>query len=458
MMPNKWFINIIVLMIFIISSLINAEERSKVSITIYKNNLAVIKEIRKFDLKKGICEFNISDIPDNIDPTSILVRPVENIRDIQLLEKEYNYNVINSKDILENNIGKDAEISVQGDKVLKGKLMKSTEREFIIKDNLENLIIIDKNKVVNIAFPSENENLLTKPVLKFVVNSAVAKKIEFSISYFTESIGWKAAYLAFLQDDEKVMEIFPFAVINNETGINYNNSEIKLISGEIKRAGREPIIGPRAMGMGLRKEAIATVPRFEEKEIFEYYSYTLDKKTDLLRKCIKDILLMPAKKVNVSKKYIYDGARNGEKVLVNFNFKNTKPGGFGSPLPSGDIGIFKTENDNFLVLLGQYHINAAPVGKEVNLQAGVAFDIKGQRIQKEITKISRTEREEVFQITIKNSKNTKENVTVVEHPYGEWKIIESSHEYFKKDVQNLEFKLQVNPSSEETLIYKIRYK
>ncbi len=457
MIKNKNITNIIFLLTFITYFITSAQERPKVFLTIYKNNLTVVKEIRRFDLKKGLHKYNISNLPNQIDPSSILIKPVKYVDDIQLIEKQYNYDVISGKSILEDNLDKECEIFVQGDKVFKGRLIKTTESEFILKDNLGNIILIEKNKIVNLTIPSKNENLLIKPELTFVVNSSIEKEVDFEVSYLTQNIGWKAKYIAFLQEDEKTIEIYPFSIINNRTGIIYENSEIKLISGEINRLNQQPVFKGRAMGMTLQKES-ADVPQFEEKEVFEYYSYTLDKKTDIYNNRIKEILLMPERKVNVEKKYIYDGARNGERVLVSFNFINTKLKGFGTAIPSGDIELFKVEDDNFLILLGQYQISDTPIGKEVNIQAGVVFDLKGERIQKEMIRISRTERKEVYQITIKNSKDTQEEITILEHPYGEWKIIKSTHEYIKKDLKNLEFKLQVNPHSEEILSYTIRYR
>lgn len=448
--------NIIFLVTVSLPAVILSEENSKLLLTIYKDNLAVIKEIRKFGVEKGLNKLRIDNIPEKIDPSSIIIKPVEPSNDIELIEKQYNYNIIEPRNFLEKNIGKDINVLIQGDIVFRGRLVKTSEKEIIIKDQSDNLLLIYRDKIININLSSEDESLLSKPVIDFFVNSKIEREVEFEISYLTENISWKAKYLSFLQDNENVMEIYPFAVINNRAGINYKDAEIKLISGEISRITQPPLLRPRALGV-LSKETVQ-VPQFEEKGVFEYYSYTLNKEIDLFDNSIKEFLLIPQKEVSVTKNYIYDGARNGESVIVNFIFKNTKSDGFGSPIPSGEMKIFKVEKDNFLVLLGEYPIGSAPVGKEVNIQAGIVFDITGERIQKEIKRISSREREEIYQITVMNSKDTQEEVTIVEHPTGDWNIIESTHEYIKKDVRNIEFKLKLKPSSEETLNYTIRYR
>ncbi len=63
-------------------------------ITIYGDGFAVIKEIRTFQVKKGLQELKIHEMPDKIDPSSIIIEPI-NTENIQLIEKKYNYDIKN---------------------------------------------------------------------------------------------------------------------------------------------------------------------------------------------------------------------------------------------------------------------------------------------------------------------------------------------------------------------------
>ena len=272
----------------------------------------------------------------------------------------------------------------------------------------------------------------------------------------TNKLGWKTHYVGFLNDNE--LELYPFAIIDNKTRVSFADAKIKLISGEINRADtRQRRAGGRAFAMSLEKQS-AQAPQFEEKSVFEYYSYTLDKKVNVPIRSIQEMLLIPEKKVKIRKYYVYDGSRSGEKVITYFNYKNSKSGGFGVPLPSGTASIFQVEKDDFLVLLGEFTMNATPVGKEVDIQTGVAFDLTGKRIQKEIKRISRTQREEIYEITVKNAKKTPVEVKIIEHLYGDWNISQSSHTYNKKDSHTVEFQLNIAPSSESVLLYTVRIK
>lgn len=120
--------NIIFLVTISLPAVILSEENSKLLLTIYKDNLAVIKEIRKFSVEKGLNKLWINNIPEKIDPSSIIIKPVDYSDDIKLIEKQYNYNIIEPRNFLEKNIGKDISVFIQGDIVFRGRLIKNLRK------------------------------------------------------------------------------------------------------------------------------------------------------------------------------------------------------------------------------------------------------------------------------------------------------------------------------------------
>jgi len=66
--------------------------------------------------------------------------------------------------------------------------------------------------------------------------------------------------------------------------------------------------------------------------------------------------------------------------------------------------------------------------------------------------------EEDYEINILNSKKEKITVEVVEHPWGTWSIIRSTHKSAKKSAGTLLFEVEVLPGKEETLAYTVSYR
>ncbi|PIP12405.1 MAG: hypothetical protein COX49_05830, partial [bacterium (Candidatus Stahlbacteria) CG23_combo_of_CG06-09_8_20_14_all_40_9] len=154
--------------------------------------------------------------------------------------------------------------------------------------------------------------------------------------------------------------------------------------------------------------------------------------------------------------YIYDGTRYN-KVQVKLEFKNSKENGLGVPLPQGKARIYKRDKDGSLLFAGEDRIGHTPKDETVRLYIGDAFDIVGERKVIETKKIAERVREETYEISIRNHKDEKITVQVVEHLADYWEIIKTSHTYKKKDAYTIEFPIDVAKDGEEKITYTVRY-
>jgi len=108
-------------------------------------------------------------------------------------------------------------------------------------------------------------------------------------------------------------------------------------------------------------------------------------------------------------------------------------------------------------LSGEDRITHTPIGEEVKLTVGNAFDLVAERRVMEHRRISRTVTEEKIQITLRNRKEEAVTVLVTEHLCGDWEILESSHDYSKKDAYTVEFRIPAEKGKESVVEYKVRY-
>ena len=67
--------------------------------------------------------------------------------------------------------------------------------------------------------------------------------------------------------------------------------------------------------------------------------------------------------------------------------------------------------------------------------------------------------EETFEIKIRNHKESEATVNIVEHLYRwtNWKIVESSTKWVKKDAQTVEFPVTVKKDGEAVVTYTVKY-
>ncbi len=83
----------------------SADERS-VAITVYNNDLGVVRDVRKFNIKDGTSEVRMVDVPSHIDPTTVKITDLDHPKDLDVLEQNYEYDLLSQDKLLQKYIDK----------------------------------------------------------------------------------------------------------------------------------------------------------------------------------------------------------------------------------------------------------------------------------------------------------------------------------------------------------------
>lgn len=127
--------------------------------------------------------------------------------------------------------------------------------------------------------------------------------------------------------------------------------------------------------------------------------------------------------INTGMKFIFEGQLS-KKVQIRLSFSNSKNNGLGIPLSAGVVRVFKQDTDGQLEFIGEDQIGHTPENEMINLYLGNAFDIIGERKVLERKQADARTWEETIEITLRNHKDEDVKVTVIEHFYGDWEIID----------------------------------
>ena len=453
-MALKLAVFVFLLMTWISVSVQPAE--SSVAVTIYNQDLGLVKDVRELEFQKGKSVIKFTDVAAQIDPTSVHFKPVDVADKVAILEQNYQYDLVSSTKILQKYVDKEIEIFTKEDKPYKGQLLSYSKDNLTLKEPEGAIRIVRLEEVRDMYFPSLPEGLITKPTLVWLLDSQVSGKRKAEVSYLTSGINWHAEYVAVVDQLDRNLELAGWVSIDNRSGATYKEAKVKLIAGEVHRV-REERIPPRlAKGM---VEMAAGVPQFEEKPFFEYHLYTLLRPSTIKDNEIKQVSLFPTSNVKVKKIFTYDGARDEKRVKVELEFKNSQSDGLGMPLPKGKIRVYKADVDKSLEFVGEDLIDHTPKDEKVRVFLGNAFDIVGERKRTDFRQISKDVTEESYEIKLRNHKEGAVEVVVVEHlhPYTNWEIIESNFKYEKKDANTIEFKISLERDEEKILNYTVRY-
>jgi len=206
---------------------------------------------------------------------------------------------------------------------------------------------------------------------------------------------------------------------------------------------------------------------FKSECFFEYHLYTLDSRTTIKDNQTKQLTLMAASEVPVAKQLIYYGAQDyyrtsygmpmfNQKVGVYLDLKNSEENRLGVPLPKGKIRVYKADGSGSQQFIGEDWIDHTPKDEKVRIKMGDAFDVVGERTQKEWRKIGGNVYEVEWEISLRNHKKEDQTVTVIEPVPGDWQVLTSTHTWEKPEAHTLKFSIPVAKQGASKLVYRVR--
>ncbi len=430
--------------LFAMSITLDAQERT-VAVTVYNDNLGVVKEVRKIDLQRGTSEIKITDVAAQIDPTTVYIKLNGTV-----VEQNYQYDLVSVYKILEKYLDKSVQLINEKGELLEGTLLSARDGQIVLRSRNGGLMMISGLDKYRVSVADLPEGLITKPTLVWKVDSRTSGRQDAEISYHTGGMSWHAEYIAVLNKDDSKLDLKAWVSIENQSGATYPNATLKLIAGDVNRV-QEPPMYPMGRGKMLMAQADA-VSQFDEQSLFEYHAYALQRPTTLANNETKQISLFEAENVAVVKKFQHKG---GKKVNVVVEFENKSSNRLGIPLPKGKVRVNK-EDRGAIEFIGEDLIDHTPKDEKISLKIGDAFDIVAEEVQADYKQLSERSSETTWKITFKNRK--EEVVTIEAERYlgYNWQIINASHNFEKKNATTVVFRVPVPKNKEVDLIFTVR--
>ncbi len=399
-----------------------------ISLTIYENNFAVVKEERK---EKAQNVIEIKDLPSAIIARSLEIIP----KNFKIKEIRVNYDVISEDVILKRNKGKKIMITTKDGKVIEGTLIAFSPSAILLETE-QNFITVNRQNIIKIEAPKFE---IEKEIKYEILAEGKEKEFLYQLKYMTEDIDWDAVYTGTIESKLKLNGWF---ILKNNTEKDFENADITLLSGKVYRkyARPKPIIKTA--------KAMTAPQEIPEKEFFEYFIYHLGK-YDFKKFEAKKIPFLEEKIKYVKELWVEQGQKGNPAIVLKFK----------APvyLPKGIVTFYKEEK-NRIEMIGEADIPYTPEGKELELKIGKAHSISFERKVLETQKITRNVEEKEKEITIKNYKDKDVEVYIFENIPGDWEMLKVSHNYEKISAHRIKFVIKIKGKSEEKIRYRVRIK
>ena len=442
-------------------------DQKKVAVTIYNSGFGVVRDEREISLPTGIIDLKFMEVASKIQPETVQIDPITAGDKLLVLEQNYEYDLMSPAKLMEKYVGKNVTLIQRND--YKGERI-PVQATLISYNNQQPIYKIGNKIVINRGFeevelPTIPENLVSKPTLVWKFNNSFKEKQTIVANYMTRGMRWNADYVAVLSSNDKKCDLNGWVTINNSCGATFKNAQLKLVAGNVNKV-RQP---ERRYKMMLTGSNAIDQDAFQEESLFEYHMYTLQRPTTLKQNQKKQVALLEARDIEVTKTYRCIGQnyfyrnRRGDtikniKIGVFISFNNSKTNNLGMPLPKGTVRVYKADSSGNNQFIGEDRINHTPKDEKIELKLGDAFDIVSERKQTFWKRLGNTTYDTGWEIKIRNHKDEDIVVNVIE-PFGcDWKILKSSQEYEKKDAFTAVFKVPVKKNSETVLTYDARLK
>jgi hypothetical protein len=436
------------------------------ALTIYNVNLGLVKDQREIKLTKGTGELRFMDVASQIIPTSVHIKSLIDPETLQILEQNYEYDLLNPQKLLDKYVGKEVKLYYKNPYTEREEIVTAT----LLSNNGGPIFKIGDEITFGhpgrIIFPEIPENLISKPTLVWLINNNLSSAQKVEASYLTNGINWRSDYVVTLNDRDDKADLSGWVTIDNKSGTTYKDAKLKLVAGDVNRVKDEYEYRDKMMHYALA-EAPASKQQFKEDEFFEYHIYTLQRPTTIKENQTKQISLLTSDNIPVNKKLIYYGAKyyyynqlgeviSNQKIGVFVEIENKQENNLGIPLPKGTVRVYKYDKEGSLQFVGEDSIDHTPKDEKIRIKLGDAFDVVGSRKQTDWKKIAYDTYEASFEISLRNHKKEDAIVNVIEPIPGDWKIFNSSHDYKKTEAHTAEFSILVPKDKEIKLTYRVR--
>jgi hypothetical protein len=446
-------------------------DQKSVTVTIYNNNLALIKDQRKIKLPSGINTLSLRDISAQIRPETALLRSLNFASGFNTLEQNFDFDLLTPQKLLEKYVGKNVTII----KVNPSNGIETAESAQVL--SAQNGVVLKIGNRIETGIPGRivyddvPENLRDRPTLVTQINNKSAAEHLLELSYLTSGLGWKADYVAELNAKEDKIDLSGWVTLTNSSGASYKDAKLQLVAGDINRISEDQ---PRTTAVRKTIEMVTDSAGMSEESLLEYHLYNLEQATTIHENQTKQVALLSANNIPTRKELIlrgaeyYYAANYGDlgqklKVAVFVEFDNKEATRLGMPLPKGIMRVYKKDSQGNAQFVGEDNIDHTQKNETIRLKLGNAFDVTANKKQTDFKTLPRPAKsngmfESAYEIVLNNAKKEAVTVTVQEPIPGDWKLLKESHPSQKSSSSSTSWKIEIPAEGKTILTYRVQVK
>ena len=372
----------------------DATAQGDVSVTIYNGGQSLVQDIRQLTFGAGRSRIEFPDVSARIQPETLSFAA----DGAAIVEQNFDFDILTPTKLMEKAIGQTITLirtnPATGAETRERATVLSTAGGVVVKigDRIE--VLRDDGLPVRAIFDRVPPNLRARPTLSVMVDSTRAGARPASIRYLTDGLGWDADYVALFDEGSGQIDMQGWVTLTNTTGTTFHDADLLLVAGDATGGNGRSNRSNRSMV----RPGTETANR---EQLGDFYLYPIAGRTTVANAQTKQVSFLDVQGVPANRRYVRRIGwltRDEQPVPVasSIRFNTSREQGLGDALPAGTVRFYQRDSQGSPQFVGESRIGHTPMGSELNLTTGDAFDVYVQAEVEAREEISKGEWEKSY--------------------------------------------------------------
>jgi hypothetical protein len=413
-----------------------------VAVTIYNNNRALVEDRRQMNLPAGRSRQEFRDVSAQIEPQTVTLSG----RGIGIVEQNFDFDLLSPQALMQSAVGQTVTIvrinPATGAETRERARILAANGGVVMQIGERIEVLRDDSLPTRVIFDTVPPSLRPRPTLSVTLDADGGGPRPVTLTYLTPGLGWAADYVALFDEANGRMDVQGWITLTNNSGTPYVNASTLLVAGAVGQSG--PYRGDRYGGGyppppppppppgydgSLRRPGTETAPR---ERLGDFYLYPLPERTTIADRQTKQVSFLDVSNTPAARAYEFhngwlstaDQAISASSVL---RFSSARNAGLGDALPAGTVRVYQRDARGNPQFVGEHRIGHTPMGSDIGLATGQAFDVKVRPVVEERTRQSGERWRTRMRYTVTNAGPRPVTVDVVQSGlWGDTRIIDQS--------------------------------
>lgn len=350
----------------------DATAQGDVSLTIYNGGTTLVQDVRQLNIAGGISRVEFPDVSASIRPETLSFAAA----DTTIIEQNFDFDLLTPTKMMEKAVGQTVTLlrtnPATGIETRERAKVLSTAGGVVIQIGERIEVLRDDGLPVRVIFDRVPPNLRARPTLSVNLDSARAGTRPVNLRYLTGGLGWSADYVALYNEKGGTIDMQGWVTLTNNTGTTFHKADTVLVAGNPNGGG--------GRSFGSRGMTRAGTEAASRERLGDFYLYPIAGRTTVANAQTKqvsflDVQAVPARKIYSREVYWQQNDSEAENAESRIAFSSSKNQGLGDALPAGTVRFYQRDSEGTPQFIGENAIGHTPMGSELSLVTGEAFDI-----------------------------------------------------------------------------------